>query len=102
MTSAAYALGSEVEAGKCAATGKSHRAALMLVSARLSARAQFDGTGGQCGQIAQSRQRAVNHVGGTKVRYIPLTSEIKPIPMPLWHVAGNVRTQKTSPAGSDL
>jgi hypothetical protein len=45
-------------------------------------------------QFAQSRQDAVNHIGGTVPRYRPLTSEIKPIPMPLWHVARNVRTQK--------
>jgi hypothetical protein len=47
-----------------------------------------------CGQIARPRQDTVNHVGRTGVRYGPLTSEIKPIPMPPWHGARNVRTEK--------
>jgi hypothetical protein len=66
----------------------------MLVSASLSARAQFDAIPLVCGQIARSRQDPVNHVCGTASRYGPLTSEIKAIPMPLWHAARNVRTEK--------
>src|SRR6476620_9965696 len=63
----------------------------MLVSASLSARAQFDAGRTICRQVARWQQDGVNHIGETGGRYGPLTSEIKPIPMPLWHAPRNVR-----------
>jgi hypothetical protein len=65
MTSGAYALGSGWKAGKGGTSAEIRAASLMLVSASLSARAQFDAIPPVCRQIARSRQEGINHIGGT-------------------------------------
>src|SRR5947209_9347482 len=94
MTSVRYALGGGWRAGKDGEIGPDSLCPRHVSFRIVIGKGAIDSVLSACQQIARSRQRVVNHVGGTKARYEPLTSEIKPIPMELWHAARNVRTHK--------
>jgi len=65
----------------------------MLVSARLSARAQFQLSGGVYEKLRDRGNAPSIMSPGTRARYNWLTSEIKPIPTQRRHTRVNVRTQ---------